>query len=188
MRHEGQHRHIAKPLQVPSIRARLREVAANVLAATPGRSSWVYACPHDLVAREGREYVAGEVPEFLRGLPAWEPHRCYELSARAARDHPQLTYVEGFAGDMTVHHAWLIDRHGRVIDLTWPLGPGGEYIGIALETASLSRGVNGGAVHGARLTDPELLRWGFGPATVQRAPESGLDLPGMDAAGGRGGR
>lgn len=144
-------------------------MASQVLAVTPERSNWVYASPHDLVAQEGADYIVGELPDFLRRTPAWEPHRCYELSARAARDNPQLTYVEGFAGDMTVHHAWLIDRHRRVIDLTWPLGSGAEYIGIALETASLLRSINGDGIPGGRLTDSELLRWGFGPATVQRA-------------------
>jgi hypothetical protein len=172
---------------VDSIRARLRQIAADVRAVIPERSGWVYSSPHDLVAREGREYVAGEVPGFLRSLPAWEPHRCFELSARAARDHPQLTYVEGFAGDMTVHHAWLIDRHGRVIDMTWPLGPGAEYIGIAVETGSLSRGINGGGLRAGCLADPELLRWGFGPATVQRAMEPWAAVPGVDGDGGRGG-
>jgi hypothetical protein len=186
VRPEGLHRHTIKPAWVPSIRARLREIAANFLAVTPERCGWVYSCPQDLVAREGREYVAGEVPGFLRGLPAWEPHRCFELSARAARDHPQLTYVEGFAGDMTVHHAWLIDRHGRVIDLTWPLGSGAEYVGIALDTASLTRSIRNSGVHTGSLADPALLRWGFGAATVQRATEPWADVPGIDADGGRG--
>jgi hypothetical protein len=46
---------------------------------------------------------------------------CYSNAAQLALDHPdKYTYVEGYvlAGIIPVHHAWVVDRHGRVIDLT----------------------------------------------------------------------
>ena len=46
---------------------------------------------------------------------------CYGNAAQLALDKPdKYTYVEGYvlAGIIPVHHAWVVDRRGRVIDLT----------------------------------------------------------------------
>lgn len=47
-----------------------------------------------------------------------------------------LVYVEGFAAwesfDPPVHHAWVADADGRVIDPTWGYRSGGVYFGVPI--------------------------------------------------------
>jgi hypothetical protein len=53
-----------------------------------------------------------------------------------------LRYVEGYAlkpGLIPVHHAWNLDEEGRVIDLTWRDNLAAEYLGIEIDTVTLTR-------------------------------------------------
>lgn len=57
----------------------------------------------------GRGYRRGKVRECFKNA--------FDLSYRSG-----LTYVEGFAssgGLPMIHHAWLVDPEGRVVDPTW---------------------------------------------------------------------
>lgn len=49
-----------------------------------------------------------------------KPHNCYGNAGKKALTVPGLTYVEGFVSTwgMPIAHAWLIDRHGHVIEPT----------------------------------------------------------------------
>lgn len=93
-----------------------------------------YRCPEELVLKEGREFRGRELPApYERG----KPKACFANCQALARAHPgELTYVEGFATSMiAIHHAWLIDSDGQVVDPTWEFGsdrPADEvaYLGI----------------------------------------------------------
>jgi len=78
-------------------------------------------------------------------LPRLVPKACFANSqktvARAvAAGKEPLTYCEGFAcsGSLSVmypiHHAWLIDGEGRVVDRTWEFPEASVYFGVAFST------------------------------------------------------
>jgi hypothetical protein len=51
-----------------------------------------------------------------------------------------LIYVEGFAageGGLRIHHAWVTDGNGRVIDNTWRV-PGVVYVGVPFRCGFVS--------------------------------------------------
>jgi len=66
---------------------------------------------------------------------------CFQNAATAALDHPELTYVEGYAFSsvfpLPINHGWLTDRAGRVVDPTWAEGSG--YFGIPFPQPLLSK-------------------------------------------------
>lgn len=69
------------------------------------------------------------------------PRRCFENAAlRALRDET-LSYVEGYACTevlpLPIHHAWLVDPQGRVLDPTWESL--GSYLGLVFPTRSVLR-------------------------------------------------
>jgi len=47
-------------------------------------------------------------------------------------NRPGLTYVEGFV--QGIHHAWVVDSEGNVIDTTWPHDPKQLFRGVPLRT------------------------------------------------------
>jgi hypothetical protein len=49
--------------------------------------------------------------------------------------HPELLYAEGLSrrhGADPIHHAWCVDRKGRVVDLALPNPEDGEYLGVTM--------------------------------------------------------
>lgn len=77
-----------------------------------------------------------------------EGRECFLNAAHLAIARRDLTYVEGMAmcGFFPVHHAWVVDADGRVIDNTWVAengveedGEGAErqYLGYAVEAEEL---------------------------------------------------
>lgn len=100
------------------------------------RRSLEYAdtSPYRLVLEYG---VGGEVrdwPDHKRG-PSKE---CFANAGRLALSHPEYTYVEGWAFSfIPVHHAWVLDERGRIIETTWPT-PGDDYLGIRVRYETLS--------------------------------------------------
>lgn len=89
----------------------------------------------DYVLREGASFPVRPMGDGW----AWsmkEPSYCYD-NALEMVDEEGLVYVEGFAlpaafPDLPVHHAWNLDAHGFVIDVTWPV-LGLAYCGLVLD-------------------------------------------------------
>lgn len=54
---------------------------------------------------------------------AWgEMKQCYMNAGQLAIDYRSLTYYEGYAvgkASIPIHHAWVVDEDGEVIDTTW---------------------------------------------------------------------
>lgn len=83
-----------------------------------------YFCIMDFILQHGREWKPGTV--------CWAKGRrdCFRHASKAALRNRDYTYVEGYASlTVPVHHAWLVDRNGTVIETTWPR-PGSSYYGI----------------------------------------------------------
>ncbi len=72
------------------------------------------------------------------GNPAWlrigQPRDCFNNATRYAVVRDDVHYAEGYALEpglpIPVHHAWLVDRDGFVIDPTWANTAGHVYFGI----------------------------------------------------------
>jgi len=79
-----------------------------------------------------------------KGQPKHCFYNAYRLAA-ASRYQSRYTYVEGYAARLIpVHHAWVIDRDGNVIDPTWN-GQGTAYFGIPFRTPYIVRHGSGPA-------------------------------------------
>jgi hypothetical protein len=94
-------------------------------------------------------------PQALPGeFDRWEPKACFansqELLVQEDFLTPDsgLTYVEGYAvsGELIemgtwipLHHGWLVDREGRVIDVTWTKPEGSIYFGVPFNTRYVKR-------------------------------------------------
>ena len=103
--------------------------------------------------------------------------RCFENSARLAQNRPDLTYCEGYAASsrigIPIHHAWVIDSAGTVIDITWADPESCSYLGIPFAAADLSRHMLKTGVYG-------LLDTGRG-LNLDLFHELDSDLPTADA-------
>jgi hypothetical protein len=66
-------------------------------------------------------FPKGELPAKYK---LGKSKECFRNAMRLAEQHPELTYVEGFAFpdfmDIPIHHAWCVDKNNLVIDNTWP--------------------------------------------------------------------
>jgi hypothetical protein len=59
------------------------------------------------------------------------PGECFKNCALTALANPNFTYVEGWATSVIpLHHAWLLDENGTVVDPTWGHRPGTQYFGV----------------------------------------------------------
>jgi hypothetical protein len=90
----------------------------------------------------GTAYKGRALPKkygAARGALGW----CFRNAAGLALIDDNLTYVEGYAvdhesGGSPIHHAWCIDRHGRVIETTWQNVTKAEYFGVPIEAELLA--------------------------------------------------
>lgn len=101
----------------------------------------IYKGGEDLVKRHGKQFTAQPLPEEY-GL--MEAKNCYNNAFILAAANPELTYVEGYAysGILPIHHAWVVDAEGRVIDPTWIDPVNCTYFGVGFKTAHLRKLVN----------------------------------------------
>ena len=92
---------------------------------------------HEFVLHHGVVHKPQRLPKkYKRG----EQHQCFMNASHLVLDNPKLTYVEGFAGHVIpVHHAWCIDKRGKVIDPTWDYPELCEYVGVEIPTVLLAR-------------------------------------------------
>lgn len=105
----------------------------HVLAArrAPGSSPFEQAVYH-----HGDDFPAASLPaSFPPGYGV--PRECFANAGLAATDGLG-TYCEGYAvfsdSPIAIHHAWLIDPAGRVIDPTWEQPELCHYRGFAIPT------------------------------------------------------
>jgi hypothetical protein len=112
-------------------------VKARAMHEVAATKKWAYHGTEDFVLKEGRAYHPQELPEKY---PRGTIKECFHNAAMLAIEHPELTYVEGYAKGaiIPVHHAWCVDDKGNVIDNTWP-DPGEEYVGVPFRTKWLTR-------------------------------------------------
>lgn len=70
---------------------------------------------HGEIYELDREASAARGPGILKN--------CYENAAQASLWDDEFTYVEGFASrppfNMPIHHAWVINAEGKVLEVTW---------------------------------------------------------------------
>jgi hypothetical protein len=139
-------------LDDPSDRA--RELLEEELKLCPGLRA------HQLVLRYGRAYRNRENPKGLRRLQA--KGKCFGNAIMLVLDSEggdlaryrgldvgfydkSFVYVEGYAlshagSSLLIHHAWVADRAGNVIDRTWGYDAGRAYFGIPFRVHFARRG------------------------------------------------
>lgn len=91
--------------------------------------------PIGFTLRFGRAFVPMKKPGRIR----WGvPKHCFMNAAKLALSDLGLTYCEGYAmGIIPLHHAWVVDSCGVVIDHTWRT-LGTEYFGVPFTRAFLA--------------------------------------------------
>ena len=101
-----------------------------------------YFCLMDFVLQHGRYWMPGSVC-WAKGASA-----CYVHAAKAAIRNREYTYVEGYAvgAFIPVQHAWLVDKHGLVIETTWSQ-VGSGYFGVPFRTDYIRKQVKATGVY-----------------------------------------
>lgn len=114
------------------------ETFVNLIASVAS-SNQAFA---DLLRQHACYHNPAPLPAKLKRLA---PKRCFAnaqqsvLKAVAAGKTP-MTYVEGYgcSGALStvipIHHAWLIDDEGNVVDQTWESPETSTYFGLAFST------------------------------------------------------
>ena len=95
------------------------------------------------VMQHGRPWIAQKRP---KGMRRRAPRQCfansqeYLLVRLATTGLAPFKYVEGFAYhsrpgfSLSIHHGWLVDEEGQVIDLTWEHPEDSVYVGVPFHT------------------------------------------------------
>lgn len=86
--------------------------------------------PYAILTKHGRGWASklkpADVPWGLKKM-------CFMNALTLTLSNPGFTYVEGYASHyVPIHHAWVLDQDGNVIDNTWR-ELGSEYFGIPFE-------------------------------------------------------
>ncbi|MEG4007674.1 hypothetical protein QUA41_17440 [Microcoleus sp. Pol11C1] len=119
---------------IEEFKAYLQDLAA-VMKNVPGRTDWKYRSFEELALECGRVMEPKPLPKTIK---PGQPRLCYANCQQLALKNRNLTYVEGYAMaqgvSIPLHHAWLLDANGYVIDPTWET-PGCCYLGIPLATS-----------------------------------------------------
>ncbi len=95
-----------------------------------------YFCLMDFVLQHGRYWMPGSTFWSKGG------GMCYVHAGKAAMRNRDYTFVEGYAvgSFIPVQHAWIVDKHGLVIETTWDhMGSG--YFGVPFRTDYLRQQV-----------------------------------------------
>lgn len=84
----------------------------------------------------GKVHIAQPLPpQYKRG----RMKECFRNAALLATRSRLLCYAEGIAFRyIPIHHAWCVDKAGRVIDPTWDNPMQAEYMGVEIPTAMLN--------------------------------------------------
>jgi hypothetical protein len=103
----------------------------------------------ELIAERGEEWQVARNRDGspYRGGPMMRKQQCFNNAARTALgltafDAEGCRYAEGFAlsavTGMWVHHAWVLNAFGLVIDRTWEV-PGERYVGVTFDDDQAAR-------------------------------------------------
>jgi len=93
---------------------------------------WVYSSPQRFVLTHG---VTGAPHPVPPGMWQGRPRCCFDNAITVAMLY-DIPYIEGYAllgldgQTLALHHAWNLDAHGRVIDVTWHPYVGLAYLGV----------------------------------------------------------
>lgn len=91
-------------------------------------------CMDSLLLTYGRVFEGAPCPEQYAGHPM---KMCFKNCLMLMASSPELIYCEGYAMpegiDFPIHHAWLLDEEGNVIDPTWTDPEGALYVGIPFD-------------------------------------------------------
>ena len=106
---------------------------------------------HPMTAYRLEPFVLRHASPEVRGNPLpptinpGTPKECFSNAGQHALFSEDLTYCEGFAmrSDLAIpiHHAWVVDSEGRVIDTTWNDPQNCTYLGVEFSTKFLSKWV-----------------------------------------------
>lgn len=87
----------------------------------------------------GKEWQTAPRPE---GIKSMQMRQCFSNAQKLLFKKPgEYTYVEGYAcsGSLAVqlpmHHAWVVDDEGNVIDPTWDDDQRSAYFGVPFKTS-----------------------------------------------------
>lgn len=125
------------------------------------------------VLRNGKLFQSQKLPKIF-DKSKYETGLCFHNAYLITKENRDLRYVEGYAvppdNRQLFHHAWVIDRYGRVIDPTWPAPEETLYYGIPIHDAIMRAEICGAAgvfekneVHivGGREMSPINSEWMF---------------------------
>jgi hypothetical protein len=116
-----------------------QEAAAFALMGGPSLMS-------QLILKHGIEGVG-----VKHDQPPGTPKECFSNAAHRALEGP-FDYVEGYglraSLGIPIHHAWNIDKDGRIIDVTWTDPEKCHYIGIRFSRSTLRRELLKNEVYG----------------------------------------
>lgn len=103
-----------------------------------GEPDWHF---HSVVLKHGRFWTPCPRP---KGLSQGTPRQCFAnafalLHAFERQEPGRYRYAEGWAAssnalNLPIHHAWLVDEQGRVLDWTWDYHDGTAYFGFSFAT------------------------------------------------------
>jgi hypothetical protein len=100
---------------------------------TSNHADWMYRTYEEAVLTMGKPYEGALRP---RGMFQRTPKQCFSNTYKLVDRHPEFTYVEGYAvthdSPLPVQHAWAVDQHGRVVDLTWKAPERALYYGVEI--------------------------------------------------------
>lgn len=121
----------------------------------------------DFVLRNGRSFPGRPLPARYR---VRLPKMCYWNTYRLVARSKTLRYCEGYVGrkdlPIPIQHAWAIDRHDQVVDVTlqdWETGESNshlaEYFGIVFEREHLDPSRQGSGLLNDHIGVPNLDLW-----------------------------
>lgn len=125
---------LTETIEMQQFKGYLQDSAA-LMKTVGARTDWKYRGFEQLVLECGTMMEPKPLPKTIK---MGQPRVCYANCQRLVLKNRSLTYVEGYAMaagvSLPLHHAWLLDTDGYVIDPTWePFGC--CYLGIPLSTA-----------------------------------------------------
>ena len=119
------------------------------------QNGFEFSCQEQFVLEHGREWTAAKLPGRFSRMT---PRECFMNATNLVLEDPSLTYVEGFAaGVIPVHHAWVVDLDGSVIDPTWKDPENSTYFGVPFEREYLLETIQESGYYG--LIDNFKMRW-----------------------------
>lgn len=129
------------------------------------------------VVEYGDEFLGQHLPE---GMKPMAPRMCFKNCFEVAENDSSLTYCEGFIVrstlPLTIHHAWLIEEDGTVVEPTVTDAIEGlSYFGVQLPFESVADIVDAtgsysvlGKFVGHRVIEDACIRKGGLPLDAQR--------------------